>query len=732
MKFENPFKLQNWKFKKFLIIILFFQISLLGLFALNKLGMDTPIIRPLIGFIYLSFVPGYLLLRILRLHNLSSIESFLYALGLSLFIDMFVGFLMNMFYPILGITDKPISEIPIVLTMAGVVFLLYIIAYLRDKDYDNPDFIDLKDILNPQVLFLSLIPFMAIFGTYLVNYYHNNILLMIMIVVIALVALVIGFTNWIDEKYYPYAIWVMAIALIFHVSLFTNYIPVQDVYGEFYIANSVIGNHIWNYNLSSSYNSVLSDTLLPSFLYYICKISLNWTYKIIFPLLASFLPIGLYSIYSKHLSKKSAFLASYLFIIIQPFYILIPFLTKQLTAEIFLLLILMLFSSKLYKSKKIILFVIFAMSLIVSHYGTSYLVMFMFLFTVVFLKIFEAMKKEEMKNQISNGIVAFTLIYVVFTLGWYIYISNSVSFASLVGIGKTIAHTIFTEFLNPEYSRGAYTLTKQLPLLGQLLKYMYLIISGLIFVGYLKTLFDILKSKSNFSPIYLAFSTYWIGILGAAVAVPFFAVMNPYRLYHLAFFTLAPFSIVGTIFVFNLIKKIRIITINYNEVLKILTVFFVIFMLLNTEFISEIVKQPPYSRYLSENTILNQKQININETGKLYSGIMTTYDVLGAKWISEHGKKNNFIYSGSWAFGNAPLHAYGGIPLYRVKDITLTPVNGSYIFFMELLVKYKIWYYNDPLAAKCLIYYNATSYYNILIKKYNKIYDNGGCQILLS
>ena len=128
MKLQNPFKLQNWKFKKFLLIILGIQLSLLGLFALNNLGVNTPIIRPLIGFIYLSFVPGYLLLRILKLHNLSSIESFLYALGLSLFMDMFIGFLMNMFYPILGITNKPIAEIPIVLTMAGVVFLLCIIA----------------------------------------------------------------------------------------------------------------------------------------------------------------------------------------------------------------------------------------------------------------------------------------------------------------------------------------------------------------------------------------------------------------------------------------------------------------------------------------------------------------------------------------------------------------------------------------------------------------------------
>ncbi|HIQ39261.1 MAG TPA: DUF2206 domain-containing protein [Methanothermococcus okinawensis] len=733
MKTLNPFKLQNWKFKKFLIVILFFQISLLVLFVLNNFGIDTFIIRPVIGFIYLTFIPGYLLLRILKLHNLDSIESFLYAVGLSLFLDMFIGFLMNMFYPLLGITDKPIAEMPIVLTMSLVIVILSIVAYIRDKDYENPDYISIEDIINPQVLFLSLIPFMAIFGTYLVNYYNNNILLMVMIVVIASVSLIVGFTNWINEKYYPYAIWIMAISLILYISLFTNYIPVKDVYGEFYSANSVISDHIWRYDLPFSYNSVLSATLLPSFIYYICKVELNWIYKIIFPLLCSFLPIGLYSIYSNFLNndRKLSFIASYLFIIIIPFYTLIPFLTKQLVAEIFLLLILILLSVlKLNKLKKTILFTIFSISLIVSHYGTSYLVMGMLLFSIIFIKILEVVRKERIIGQIFGEIINFTLFYFIFTLGWYMYISKSVSFISLVNLGNAILNNIFTKFLHPDYSRGAYTLVKPLPFLGQLLKYMYLTISGLIFIGYLKTFYDLFKLKYKFNILYLAFSTYWLIILGAAVAVPFFAAMNPYRLYHLAFFTLAPFSVVGFIFIFRMIKNFKI-NLEYENIIKILAIFLLVFMFLNTGFLNEIVKQPPYLRYLSKHTILSYKYSNINETGRFYSGIITTYDVYGSKWLSIHGNPNYKIYSGSWAFGNAPLHAYGNIPISRVKDITTNIKKNSYVFFMELLVKCKIWYYNDPLAGKTLIYYNATQHYYNLTMKCSKVYDNGGNQVLI-
>ncbi|MBC7334309.1 MAG: DUF1616 domain-containing protein, partial [Actinobacteria bacterium] len=296
MGIKNPFKMNDWDIKSFVVVVFSIQLAYLGTFAINKLGVGLSFLRQVLGFIYLMFLPGYLLLRILKIHKLSSEESLLYALGLSLFFDMFIGFLINMFYPMLGITNRPLSEIPIVTTFVLTTLLLSILAYVRDREYYTPDFVNLKDILSPQFLFLNLIPFMAIFGAYLVNYYHNNLLLVVMIVVIALVALLMISTNIIAERLYPYAIWIMAISLILHTTLITNYIQVQDVYGEYYIASGVITNGFWEYAASGTYNSVLSTTILPTVLYYITNVSLTWMYKIIFPFLLSLIPSFLYMI----------------------------------------------------------------------------------------------------------------------------------------------------------------------------------------------------------------------------------------------------------------------------------------------------------------------------------------------------------------------------------------------------------------------------------------------------
>ena len=69
--------MNDWEIKKFLSVILSIQLALWGVIGLDAMGIQIPIIRQLIGFIYLTFVPGILILRILKLHNLGNIVYYL-------------------------------------------------------------------------------------------------------------------------------------------------------------------------------------------------------------------------------------------------------------------------------------------------------------------------------------------------------------------------------------------------------------------------------------------------------------------------------------------------------------------------------------------------------------------------------------------------------------------------------------------------------------------------------
>lgn len=718
MKFENPFKLQNWKFKKFLMVILFFQLSLLGLFALNKLGIDTPITRPLIGFIYLSFIPGYLLLRILKLHKLSSIESFLYALGLSLFMDMFIGFLMNIFYPMFGITNKPIAEIPIILTMSGVVFLLCIIAYFRDKEYDNPDFIDLRNILNLQVLFSSLIPFMAIFGTYLVNYYHNNILLMIMIAVIALVVLVIGFTNWINYKTYPFLIWILGITLVLHTMLIGNYVSNHDL--EMSNAKDVIIEGKYNLNEYGDTNSILVTNVFTPILYFVSSLSLTSIYKLIFPFLTSLIPLTTYMLSQKYINKKESFLSAFLVMTSGngAFFTIFVVTTKQVVGQLYLILLLYTILSKNIgnSQKKIIILIIFIMGILWSHYGSATLTLLGLTFTTFFV-ITRSKLNKNFRNITQKSIIISTFLIFLLFVSWYMNVSNSSLIYTLISNSRAVLGSIPGEFMSPSSSRGANIVFTSFG--GSLLALKYLNLASAFFLGLglFKSL--VYTSKSKFDNIYLGISIYLFTLLLCSVALPFFSAMSPKRLFIFSIVICAPFCIQGIFYFFKMLFK----PLKMPKLIKIgAYMYLTVLMLFNIGFVSEIVSDHPRSLPLLLGN--NNEFGTLEDLGFLYSEYICGYDVNSAKYLAKYSlnpKIKHFVVRTA-------------IELILVNYATInvsSNAENEYFWITYANVQKNIGY-GIVRGISFSSYFEFSNIYPEICEQNNKIYDNGGSQILLS
>lgn len=89
---------------------------MLGFIGLASLGFDVPILRQIVGFLSLTLVPGIIILRILKIHNIGVIESLLYSVGLSLAFVMVSGVIANFALPPLGISH-PITLVPLVVTI---------------------------------------------------------------------------------------------------------------------------------------------------------------------------------------------------------------------------------------------------------------------------------------------------------------------------------------------------------------------------------------------------------------------------------------------------------------------------------------------------------------------------------------------------------------------------------------------------------------------------------------
>ncbi len=99
-----------------------------------------------------------------------------------------------------------------------------------------------------------------------------------------------------------------------------------------------------------------------------------WVYKIIFPLLFALMPVALYQAYMKQSNEKLAFMASFFFVSLVVFFSEMLQLARQEIAELFVaLIILLIVDRSMQKSRWSLLFLVFAASLVLSHYGLTFI-----------------------------------------------------------------------------------------------------------------------------------------------------------------------------------------------------------------------------------------------------------------------------------------------------------------------------------------------------------------------
>ena len=450
MLLNNPLQINDWKFGRFIKLIIIIQILMLVVVGLSLKNITIPVVSQLIVFIYLTSIPGYLILRILRIHQMGSIKSLLYAVGLSVLSVMFLGFLANMILPFIGISS-PLSIFPIAVVITVYVIILSILSYFSDKDFDTSTLIDTQDLFSPVFLFLCLIPFFAIFGSYSMNLYHNNIITMILLALIA-VNFVLVVTDKIQKKLYPFTLWIISISLIYMSSLISPYVWGWDIQNEYYLANLVLTYSHWNYMLPDAYNSMLSIVILGPVYSMLTNLSLDYVLKIIIPFIFSLIPLGLYQIFKSQTQySKISFMAVFLFISFNTFYIELISITREMTAELFLVLLLLLFLDRKLKLNLILLMFLFSMGLVVSHYSTAYFFITALMGVTLMLGLFNithfniSRKKLDFKGNktLLFLLPSITVFMALFAYIWYSSFSQGLAINSIIDVSTYIKQDFF-------------------------------------------------------------------------------------------------------------------------------------------------------------------------------------------------------------------------------------------------------------------------------------------------
>jgi len=637
---DDLFQLNDWDFRRFVVVLLSLLLTFWGSIALEAIIFPIPLLRQISGFLLLTFVPGILLLRILRIHHIGAVRTTVYATGLSLATLMFTGFFMDVIYPLFGITH-PLSLWPFVYTFSALVGILCFFAWIRDRHFAAPVSIHLHEILSPPVLALSLLPFGAITGTYLINFYDTNIIQMTLLLIIAVVPILILCARFIPKKYYPYGVFSLAITLLYHTALISSYIWGWDIQYEYHLVNLIIQNSFWDFTVYSNCNGMLSLVMLAPIYSILLGMRLEWVFKIIYPFFFALVPLGLYVLYMRQTNERIAFLACFFFMSLFVFYTEMLGLARQEIAEFFLVLILLsMFGKGLSKEQKSVLFLIFSASLVVSHYGLSYLFMFMLLSAMVIaiieyyvgtLEYIQCFLNRMMKQvslfpklelqriSFKPSIIPLWLFigYGLFLLTWYVYISNSSSFDTIVLTAHRILKSASSELFNPDAVQSAAIIINDATTpLREVTKYLNLIMILFIIFGFTISIL-IYSKQTKFDILYLLLSCGALALCTAGMVLPYFSsALNTSRLYQISLILLAPFGIIGGI---TLVSKLRYLSDSYNRSWYIVAIFLGIFLLFNCGWAYEVGHE--------ESSFALNKSVD--------SPVFSKQEICGSLWLTD-------------------------------------------------------------------------------------------------
>jgi len=755
----------DWQIQKCLVLAGSLLLAMLGLIGLGGLGFDIPVLRQIISFAFLTFIPGILILKILRVHNIGIMESLAYSVGLSLAFIMFSVALINFVFPLMGIS-RPISLLPITATLAVLTLILMAIAYVRDKGFIRQDEAKPREkIYLPAVLFLILLLLLTVLSVALIDAYQNNILLLVCIIAIAAVVGLAAFGKFIRPSIYPLAVFIIGICLLYQTTLMSPYLIGTDIHTEYQFYRLVADNGFWDASIPSTVNSCLSISMLAPVYSLLLNIDGIWIFKAIYHLLFALVPLILFHIFSQQISPKKAFLAVFFFMAVPTFMLEMIALCRQQIAELFLaLVILLLVDRRLSTGPKLTLAIIFAASTIVSHYslgfiGFIYMGFFLPLVFTIRSNIFKkawswltvklgGLPKNLLSRQPTPAKVLIILVVIYFVAGfaWYGTIASGVNLnliSSLWTQQTTTITTITTTEIPAFVQFGERDVLIQTALgldfpeaspQGKGFRVFQYITEIFLIVGCLRFLFR--PRHLRFTAEYIALSVTSVLLILACIFLPSFAnALNTTRWYHITLITLAPFCILGGeaiwLGISSLWHRLRhtvheAVAENAEDnqaYLKFVTLAVLIpYFFFTSGFIYEVTGQKITDRVDTPYSIaLSSYRLDL-------AGVFYWQDGAAARWLTQQASAETKVYTDHHTFRPLVLHEFPGQIVGLPLDASEL-AEDSYIYFTAWNTEKKEITFAIGPGLRRPISFDDIPGLTTAIEGKNRIYNNAGAQV---
>ncbi len=692
------------------LTVLVLQITL---YLSSYLGLTDVV--GIVGLVYLVFVPGYLITKLLKFDELDPWETLLYSVAFSIAYLMLAGLIANELLYLFGISE-PLSYTPLsIIVNFPLLFGAMIYSFRSGKSGLKHSSALTEKYLNKRniglIIPVAVLPILAVVGATWMNIYGNNSILIFMLLIISTILVIVSMKKS-PPLIYPFTVFCFGVSLLFHSSWISNFLVpfASDIPLEYFVFKTTLSNSHWvsqSFDLAyGRINDMLSTTILPTVFSTMLSVEPTWVLKIIIPLIFSFVPLGVYFIWKGYLGSRFSFLAVFLFVAQSTFYTELLALSRQMIAELFfVVLLLVIVTGKLTSRQKAVSFAILGFALVASHYAIAEIFYF---FIVASYVVLRAIKKPS--RNISSYMI---ILFFVLMFSWYIFTSNSSVFQSSYEFATYIQEQ-FGDFFNPA-SRGVTVLRglglEAAPTIWNAISRIFAYLTqALIIIGFVGLVTR--RDRFQFDRVSLAFIVIGISLLASLLIFPGLAnTLNMTRFYHVLLIVLSPLAIIGVKFLSEKITKRK----NEIQIVVVLLVILVPYFLFQSSLIYEMTGSGVYSVSLSKN-----RMSPLYLYGTI--GYTDSCSVFGATWLSSYAVINSPRLYADSASRYGVLTDYGLIyreNILTVSNSSILPENAL-LFFTTLNVKYGL------VPAYGLVYnYSQLDY----IDGISKIYANGESEI---
>ncbi|MFC2009342.1 DUF2206 domain-containing protein [Chloroflexota bacterium] len=359
----------------------YFLLLILSIIVISvAISINLPVVKPVGALILLFIIPGILLIYVFKIGHLGFAEKTVLTIGLSIAFILLFGLFINFTLPLFGI--KPLSQRAILISFALAIMGLSIIAYWKSRASFNLRISRFtltsgeKLILIISVLCLLI----AVIGIFLMNRFDINAVVLMVPPLVVIIFIIAYIKEPSTHRILPALIFITSLSLLILPALLSNHLIGEDVHQEYFIFHSVYEDQEWQVYPSDfakgTFNSCISTTILPAISAKLTGIELETGYRLLFRIMFAFMPVAMFLTWRKMFKGNHALLAVF-FIISQIAFLAVENSGRTNVALFFFsLFLLVLFYQNISQRQKVLLLFIFAASIVLSHYATAYIFIF--------------------------------------------------------------------------------------------------------------------------------------------------------------------------------------------------------------------------------------------------------------------------------------------------------------------------------------------------------------------